>query len=379
MELILDHLKQHTIISSQYVQALRQSLKEEHPDLTAIERAQIFAQTLHRILDDALAPFDDHLQKHLKHTLLRQTLHKDGFSINALDVLSAYAHLEEPTKDSMTHLVTWINHYEQHPLSLEDVRALATSFKQQINYPNLCATPMETDSILNHSVTTREPSNLFSDVFPHSLTFFTNKHTCLRLILLLFVAIGLISIYMTMRINHSRKTSISRLSHTTINLPISLELGISANYMHYELQYKDFDRSALRSWLEERDSLLATEPYFSTIIETAESFNISPLLLFSITGQEQNFVPKNHEHATQIANNPFNLFGSWKSYNTSIKESARIVSRTLINLGRDCPEDEDQIKWINKAYAADPNWHEGVSYFFNELQAATTLSSTSLN
>ncbi len=379
MELILDHLKQHTIISSQYVETLRQSLKEEHPELTGIQHAQLFAQMVHRVLDDALVPFDENLQKHLKYILLRQTLHKDGFSINAFDVFNAYAHLEEAPKDSVTHLVTWINHYEQSPISLEDISALTTSFKQQASSSNLSATSIATDCMVSHSGTTREQPNFFSDIHAYSLTFFTNKHTCLLLALLLFVTVGLSALYMSTRQYESRKTSISRLAHTTINLPISLELGTSANYMHLSLQYQEFDKKALQSWLEERNSLLATEPYFSTIIETAESFNISPLLLFSITGQEQNFVQKNHKHATEIANNPFNLFGSWKSYNTSIKESARIVSRTLINLGKDCPEDEDQIKWINKAYAADPNWHLGVSYFFNELQSATTLSITDPN
>ena len=128
MELILDNLKQHTIISSQYVQTLQQTLKKEHPDLTSFQRAQLFAQTLHRILDDALAPFDSHLQKHLKYTLLKQTLHKDGFSINAFDIFNAYAQLDKTETDSMNHLVTWINCYQQHPLSLENVGALATSF-----------------------------------------------------------------------------------------------------------------------------------------------------------------------------------------------------------------------------------------------------------
>lgn len=378
MELILDNLKQHTIISSQYVQTLQQSLKEAHPELTTIQRAQLFGQALHQILDDALTPFDGNLQKHLKHTLLKQTLHKDGFSINAFDVFNAYTQLEKLEPNSVTHLATWINHYQKHPLSLEDVNALATSFKQENESQDLSAAPIDTDFITHHLDAIEEPPNFFLDTFTDILTF-VDRRRYLLLSFLLFMTIGLASLYTTTRMHESRKASISRLSDTAIHLPISLNLGASANYMQHSLQYQDFDKKALQTWLEQRNSLLATEPYFSTIIETAKSFNISPLLLFSITGQEQNFVPKTHERATEIANNPFNLFGSWESYNTSIKESARIASRTLINLGKDCPKDEDQIKWINKAYAADPNWHLGVTYFFNELQTATALSGTSLN
>lgn len=379
MKLILDNLKQHTIISSQYIQTLQQSLKEEHPDLTTLQRAQLFSQALHQILDDALMPFDVNLQKLLKHTLLKQTLQKDDFSIDAFDIFNAYTHLEASETNSIAHLATWINHYQQHPLSLNDVHVLATSFKQQTNPQNLSAMPVAIDFIAGHSDATVQQSNFFSDTLTYLLHYFTDKRTCLLLILLFFLTIGFSSLYVTTRIYESRKASISRLSDTVITLPISLDIGTSANYMQRSLQYKDFNKKALQVWLEQRNSLLATEPYFSTIIETAKAFNISPLLLFSITGQEQNFVPKTHQHAAEIANNPFNLFGSWESYNTSIKESARIVSRTLINLGKDCPEDEDQIKWINKAYAADSNWHLGVTYFFNELQTATTLSGTSIN
>lgn len=379
MELILDNLKQHTIISSHYIKTLQQSLKEEYPEFTNIQRAQLFAQTLHQILDDALMPFECTVQKRLKYSILKNTLHKDGFSINAFDIFNAYTHLEEAEEDSVTHLASWINHYQEHPLSLEDISALTTSFKQPTTSQHLPTTPIDTDFIINHSDTIEKPSNFFLDIFFYFLTFFTHKCTHLLLVFLLFTTIGVISLYTTARISESRKISISRLIDTDIQLPISLDLGTSANYMQPSLQYQSFDKKALQIWLEQRNSLLATEPYFSTIIKTAEDFNINPLLLFSITGQEQNFVPKTHKRAAEIANNPFNLFGSWEAYNTSIKESSRIVSRTLINLGKDCPESEDQIKWINKAYAADPNWHLGVTYFFNELQEATTSSSELLN
>lgn len=357
MEPILDHLKQHTIISSQYVQALQQTLIKEHPDLTSLQRAQLFAQTLHRILDDALSPFDSHLQKHLKYTLLRQTLYKEGFSINAFDIFNAYTQLDRIETDAMNHLVIWINNYLQHPLSLENVEALMTSFNQQTEAEHLVASSIDTDFV----------------------ALLTDRHRHLLLGLLFFITIGLSSLYINMHVHEGRQASISKLINTDIQLPIALDLAMSANYMQPDLQYQDFDKKALQSWLEEKKSLLVTEPYFSTIIETAEAFNINPLLLFSITGQEQNFVPTTHNRAVEIANNPFNLFGSWKNYNTSIEESSRIVSRTLINLGKDCPKDEDQIKWINKAYAADPNWHLGVTYFFNELQVATTLANTSFN
>ena len=343
MELILNHLKQHTIISSQYVQTLRQSLEKEYPDYTSFQQAQLFAQTLHSILDPTLIPFDAHLQQHIKYTLFKKTLHKEQFSIDALDILDAYTQLEEVGSHNLLTLTEWINHYQDIPLSLEQVHDL-------MNYLNQDSSP------------------------PKKSSFFINPLKCLVLSFSVFIAITLVTLYKMNSPYLATDTSHFDLNSTSIELPISLELATAANYMQPTLQYQEFNQDALRSWLEERNSLLAYEPYFSTIIATAKDFNIHPLLLFSITGQEQNFVPKVHERATEIANNPFNLYGSWKDFNTSIEESSQIVSRTLINLGKDCPKDEDQIKWINKSYAEDPNWHLGVSYFFNELQSVTALS-----
>ena len=351
MKLILNGLKQHSIISSQYIQTLRHSLKEEHPDFTTLQQAQLFAQALHRLLDDELAPFDQHLQKHLKYTLLKKTIHKEYFSIDAGDILSAYTQLEQTEHAHIASLTEWINHYQKSPLSFEEVYALVDYMKQ------------ETESKVTPSTTknTKKKSNF------------------LRLGYLLLTTILLISAYFYKMIYLPDVTNTSQtyLADIQIESPVPVEpeikLEVPDHSMQPTLQYQEFDQEALRNWLEQRNSLLASEPYFSTIIETAKDFNIHPLLLFSITGQEQNFVPKVHEHAEEIANNPFNLYGSWKIYNTSIEESSQIVSRTLINLGKGCPENEDQIKWINKAYAEDPNWHLGVTYFFNELQAVTDL------
>ena len=169
-----------------------------------------------------------------------------------------------------------------------------------------------------------------------------------------------------------RKQHFNEHASLPISLPISIELMDSANYLQSHLQYKQVDETALKNWLLEKHSLLATEPYFSTFLKTAKDYNINPLLLFAITGQEQNFVPTTHESAKKIANNPFNLYGSWQNYNTSIEDATQIAARTVIHLGKDCPDGHDQIQWINRQYAADPNWSLGVTYFLNELEIATS-------
>lgn len=141
------------------------------------------------------------------------------------------------------------------------------------------------------------------------------------------------------------------------------------NGLQSHLQYKEIDEKALADWLTMRGSILAEEPYFTSMLDVAYEFNINPLLMFAITGQEQGFVPKDHPEAEHIANNPFNVFGSWQDFNTTIEDTSAIAARTIINLSAGCPEDEDPIKWLNQKYAEDQNWHLGVSSIFYNLES----------
>lgn len=143
-----------------------------------------------------------------------------------------------------------------------------------------------------------------------------------------------------------------------------------------ELNYIEINTDILKEFLSKRNSILTDEPYFSTIIDVSNQLNINPLLMFAILGQEQGFVPRSNVHAYKIANNPFNVFGSWRKYNTNIKDSSEIAARTLINLSLDKPQDEDIIKWINTrggrgGYAEDENWWIGVKSIFEKLKNET--------
>lgn len=132
-------------------------------------------------------------------------------------------------------------------------------------------------------------------------------------------------------------------------------------------QYKVINEEALKAYLETRSSFLINEPYFSSIINVAKDFNLNPILLFAITGQEQGFVPNNNSSASKIANNPFNVFCSWQDYNTDIIDSTQIACRTIINLSKEKPDDIDTLTWINRKYSADKNWSNGVNILYNDI------------
>ncbi|MBC9786651.1 hypothetical protein H1S01_19605 [Heliobacterium chlorum] len=133
------------------------------------------------------------------------------------------------------------------------------------------------------------------------------------------------------------------------------------------LRYHPVNVEALRQWLQQKNSLLADEPYLSTIINISKEYDIHPFLMIAITGQEQAFVPRNVDNARKIANNPFNVYHSWQDYNTDINDSARIAAVTIINLSKDRPVKADPIAWINTRYSEDNRWFIGVEAIFTQL------------
>ncbi|MHB1393174.1 MAG: hypothetical protein ACYCYE_08880 [Clostridia bacterium] len=138
--------------------------------------------------------------------------------------------------------------------------------------------------------------------------------------------------------------------------------------LHEELKYEKVDESELKKWLDKKNSMLAEEPYFTAILATSKKYDIHPLLMFAIIGQEQSFVPKTGAAAKKIANNPFNVFGSWEDYNTNIYDSSSLAADTIIKSSRNRPVYMNAIRWINRRYAEDPNWWNGVSKLFMQME-----------
>jgi hypothetical protein len=159
----------------------------------------------------------------------------------------------------------------------------------------------------------------------------------------------------------------NRFPYLISNTQMQLNPSSPVNELTSRYIYAPVKKEALKRWLIERDSLLADEPYLSTILATALQYNIHPFLLLAIAGQEQSLVPNSNKKASQIANNPFNVYHSWKDYNTDIKDSTRIAAQTILTLIKGRPEDTQPLEWINRKYAEDPKWHLGVEAFFNKM------------
>ncbi|MFF2887425.1 hypothetical protein [Paenibacillus sp. NPDC057967] len=148
----------------------------------------------------------------------------------------------------------------------------------------------------------------------------------------------------------------------------------SPNELPAELKYAAIDKDKLVAFLENKSSILADSFYIDAIMKTAKEFDIHPVFLIAITGQEQGFVPRKHERAKEIANNPFNVFHSWQEFNTTIEQSSQIAARTITRLSKDRPSEVDPFTWINREYAEDPNWSKGVRTIFTSIMKTLETS-----
>jgi len=138
--------------------------------------------------------------------------------------------------------------------------------------------------------------------------------------------------------------------------------GVPENFL-----FSPFNEGKLKAFLDGRNSILAQEAYFPVIVETSKEHNLDPRLLFAITGQEQSFVPAKGTNALKIANNPYNVFGSWQKYNTDISDSTEIAIKTVIRMLKDRPDASNPFKWMNRTYAEDPDWWIGMAAIYEML------------
>lgn len=126
----------------------------------------------------------------------------------------------------------------------------------------------------------------------------------------------------------------------------------------------------ISDFLRDRESLLVEGDYLEILDQYAKDYDISPLLLIAIIGQEQAYVPKDHEYALEIIKNPYNVFGSWVDYNSTFKDSTTICLNT-IQSSIDTYESGDFIDWLNTTYAEDKKWSTGVKDIFTMLHNLT--------
>jgi len=335
------------LLNQNDINELREQIHLQFKEATAKQKASILAQKIYEIIDDSLPDFSPETKRTIRMELLNKQLQTKSLTITANDIVSSsieVAAVEEVGQE----LSQWI---------LKKAELDETATKDYLEQFLNVEKPL---TAMNNSLV--NAIQVEKNINFSSLSKWYKK----KIYLLGLTLVS--SIFLILLIEFPLQKKLEGVKGETLHFTETMEVERMANELPDYLQYDTINEEKLRKWLYGRNSMLADEPYFSTVINVADEFNINPLLLFAITGQEQGFVSKENKRAEEIANNPFNVFHSWEDFNTNILESSQIAARTIVNLSKDRPEDADPIQWINRKYAEDENWWIGVSKIFAQLE-----------
>ncbi|MBA9084108.1 hypothetical protein FHR92_000562 [Fontibacillus solani] len=378
------------VLSNGEAVRLKKYIELKHKDLEAEQRLAIWSDAAHRIIEGRLPSFPDEVKKRLRAELLNKG--RDTLVIHQDDALRECIALDLDQEELMVPLTVWVSNraavpveenvlrdtlhkWSQHPSAAVSLTALADELTQVLEAseipPDLVETVTSEEAAVTAEITAAaETADIFAP--QERIGWFTfNLRTALS------ISIGCIAaaavLMFAIFYPHEQEEAITMEEFHPAALEMA-QLRIRERAMlrfvdgiPAELRYVDVNKNRLQAFLQERNSMLADDPYFSSIIESGKLYDIHPLLLFAITGQEQSFVPKSHKDAKKIANNPFNVFGSWESYNSSIEASSNIAAKTVKNISNRRPGASHPIQWLNQTYAEDPNWWIGVTWFFNTM------------
>ncbi|KAB3531326.1 hypothetical protein F8154_12870 [Alkaliphilus pronyensis] len=345
------------VIEKEEISRLRRYIELKYPHSNAKKRAEILGNAILGILDKSLVGFPIQYRPLIKRKLLSQGLFTSQEGIFFNDILEATLSLDVKDDDFFSCVSLWVNCYVSTPINTQTIKEYQYKRSIDDNSSRFVYTNVLDNSTGDGNYDLAKGLPLYMERLLKLKDFKKYRFVFLILSVLIILAI--------------EQQAASEPKADRLPEPPVIEEVVIRKYTHLpeNFYYKDIDGFKLKAYLRTRNSILVEEPYFSSIIEVSREFQLNPLILFAIAGHEQGFVPKDHPSATKIANNPFNVFNSWQSYNTDISDSSAIAARTVINLSKDRPQDVDPFKWINRKYAEDKNWWKGVSSIYRRLEA----------
>lgn len=384
MNNFLKELKDTKIINNDDIKRIKQYINIKFSKEDSKNKSYMLSSTIHDIINSKLDGFPSSIKKELKNLIFKNTFLCGKDHIQLYDVFYSYINYEELNNEKFEILLTWINNNIKTNIDKKDLEEYLIiekiiepiSIKANPNKLALeeLACGLNTSSFkneINMTTTINKNINSKSTTIKDNNKIYVLKKLFNKPVYSILIVFGLFLIIFYIKINYLTTNTLSKNSTPTKSVSSNKvskhSLRIINPNIPKDITFTSVNETKLKNYLSIRKSMLAKEPYFSSIINSAKEFDINPLLLFAITGQEQNFVPENSKYAKKIANNPFNVFHSWEEYNTNIKDTSKIAAKTVFNLLKDMPKGENPFKWINKKYAEDKNWYKGVQSIYKEL------------
>jgi hypothetical protein len=375
-------LAEKSILTDANIRSMKLYIAQKFPTYSTTRRAGILANSVHRHMDAYLPSLDEVSKERLRIQLLQNAYSQNNFRIASLDIFKACLELSSDNQEILQPLEHWVRQQSEDPSPTE-----MAPFIQMIQE---CVEMHRQNQMIF-----RTEYDQIALYFPIPTLWYVklwnNNRRTVGIILLtllltfifkpIFPQDSILFNLLSRQLNTISEEVVSKASllktHPEL-LPLTLMPELPAapeNELTSRYTYTSIEMEPIRQWLKKRDSMLAQEPYLSTIFSTAQQYNIHPFLLLAIAGQEQALVPNSNKKATQMANNPFNVHHSWQDYNTDIADSTRIAAETILNLIKGRPAHIHPLEWINRKYAEDPKWHLGVEAFFKQMLGSMETSS----
>lgn len=306
-------------LDQESIRMIRLAVQMDMPDETDREQAKAFAASIHQKMDEHFYGLDTDDREVLKKSVIKAAVKKQTFVMTESEFRAIAEDIVSP--DELDQLLT-------QPLPVEQVESAGLKKRWS-------------------------PVNISSG-------------SAAAVLVLVFLA-GATNLNTESVETTQLQERVTPFEDTKISKQMAESTDRPANELPQEMTFHEVDLRGLTEWLEERESLLADEEYIHTIIDVADDFNIHPFVMIAIAGQEQSFVPRDHPSASEMIHNPYNVFHSWRDYNTDLEDSTKIVSRTITTLSADRPEGMDVFQWMNRKYAEHDEWWLGVRYFYDQL------------
>lgn len=370
------------VLSAGEIVRLKKYIEQKYINLDVQQRLSIWSDAAHRIIEKRLPDFPMEIKKQLRSELLHKN--RETFVIHQDDALRECMTLDLSQEQLIAPLVTWVSSKVNLPegeLEDKDKIVRETLLRQsgqpmtvqQFSFQSLdgewlCAEQKQNAAVLTgieEAAITRAYEPVSMPVSDIAITNWNNKRARHRISIA--IASVCLAALLAVLFYPTASPSDALEEPLVLTLPVIQTNERLVDGIPAELRYVDVNKQKLKHYLQQKNSVLADEPYLTAIIESSKQYDIHPLLMFAITGQEQSFVPKDHRNVKEIANNPFNVFGSWESYNTTIEGSATIAAKTVYNVSSRRPGASHPIQWLNQTYAEDPNWWKGVTWFFETM------------
>ncbi|WP_052350406.1 hypothetical protein [Paenibacillus gorillae] len=360
------------VLSPSDVSSIRRYVQHKYAAMPQEKKAEIIADAINRTIHRQLPAFDDEVKRSLTASLIRQIVVERQMPVRTDDIFEACLNLNREEASVREPLRKWIEQQASASLSPDRFDSLMDELaspeplhgrRSHVAWERLKSMlgDMEALSVQSGSGALAEVINL---PMPNKkLMPATRIRPAVYALLCLLLFGATLAYGWSAASSRSAGKTAEQPSEPAVPLVKPVIDGLPA-----ELRYTEVDQKKLAVYLKGKSSVLAEQPYLGAIITAAEQFDIHPLILFAITGQEQAFVPTTNKQAKQIANNPFNVFHSWQEYNTTIDDSATIAARTIFNLSKGRPADVDPFTWINRKYAEDPGWSKGVRTIFGTMK-----------